>query len=171
MAIDAVGLRSGVNTSSDHKWSEDGIRCLEVIVHDIDEEEGIHHLCDQLTRLGIGFIDMCPLLTEFKRFILFKNLCEYSIGRLRERRERGEREERETNLPSHETDCFDDGGLDNLFAWEDTPCHGVGTITVRVGPEVACLVDRVISDIGVPLDVQKEFLKQCWGYKELEIGL
>ena len=64
--------------------------------------------------------------------------------------------DRGTNLPSHEADCFHNGGLDNLLTREDTPCNSIWTIRLRVCLQVASLVYRIESDVAVPLDDRKE---------------
>jgi len=39
---------------------------------------------------------------------------------------------RGTNLPCEERGLFDDRGLYNLLAWEDTPCNGIYGVLERV---------------------------------------
>lgn len=58
-----------------------------------------------------------------------------------------------TYLPCHETNCFDDSRLDDLFPGEDTPCHSVRSVRVGVGSEVSFAVDDVVSDVAVLVDV------------------
>lgn len=58
------------------------------------------------------------------------------------------------HLPGHETNSFDDGRLYNLLAREHTPSNSVGSIRVRVGPQIASLVDHVVGDVAVTFDVR-----------------
>ena len=64
-----------------------------------------------------------------------------------------------SDLPRHETDSLDDRGLNNFLPGEDTPRHSVGTIRMRVGPQVATLVDDVVRDVRIPLDIWKELVQ------------
>jgi hypothetical protein len=61
-----------------------------------------------------------------------------------------------TNLPRHEADGFYNRGLDDFFSGEYTPCHGVWTFRMGVGPQVTILVDGIIRDVPVPLDVREK---------------
>jgi len=58
-----------------------------------------------------------------------------------------------THLPSHEAHGFNDGRLNDLFAREDTPSHGVWSIGMSVGTQIAFLVDHVVSDVTVSFDL------------------
>lgn len=49
---------------------EDGLGVFEIVVHDVDEVRGRHHIVDELARWRIGFIELCPLLSKFERFVL-----------------------------------------------------------------------------------------------------
>lgn len=65
-----------------------------------------------------------------------------------------------TCLPRHETDGFDDCGLNDLLAWEHTPRHSIRSLRVVVRSQVALLVDRVVGDEGVACDDWEELGQQ-----------
>lgn len=67
--------------------------------------------------------------------------------------------------------AFDQTHLNNLFAREDTPGHRVGTFGVRVGSQIALLVDSIVSDARVSFDTSDQRVEQFWRDEELEIRL
>ena len=76
-----------------------------------------------------------------------------------------------TYLPRHEADSLDDGGLDDLLAWEHAPSDCIGSLRVGVGAQVAAAVDHVVRDVDVALNVRDEELQQLRGDEELKVCL
>jgi hypothetical protein len=69
---DSCAIRGarGVRLGGKEERPEDSLRVLEVVVHDVDQEDGIEHVRDQLTRRCVGVVQIRPLATELERFIL-----------------------------------------------------------------------------------------------------
>jgi hypothetical protein len=66
------------------------------------------------------------------------------------------KEVRQTNLPSHETNSFYDGGLYNLFTRKYAPRNGIGTFRMGICAQIPLLVNNIICDAVVPFDVLQE---------------
>lgn len=143
------------------EWAENRVRIVEIVVHDVNEETCIHEVGYYFPRVRLGVVDLGPLLSELKRFVL-------DPVQLRKWFETGTVN---SYLPRHETDSLHYRGLDDLFAREDTPCHRVGPIGVSVGSQVAAFIDNVVSDIAVPFNVREQAVEQRRLDEKLEIRL
>ena len=58
-----------------------------------------------------------------------------------------------SHLPSHETNRFNNGRLDDLLTREDTPGNGVWPLTVCICSQVTALVDCIVRNEGVTFDL------------------
>jgi hypothetical protein len=74
-------------------------------------------------------------------------------------------------LPCHEAHRFDDSGLNNLFTREDAPCNSIWPVRVRVGAQVATIVDHIIGDVAVALDVCEEEGEKRGADEKLQVRL
>jgi len=151
VAIDAIytvdsscfRLLGKIFSSSFVERLENRIGFLEVIVDDIDQVRCFHEIRNQLLRRGVVFVKFSPLCTKLKGLV----------------------------LPSHETDGFDNGRLHDFFARENTPCHSVGSIGVRVGAQITALVNHIICDVAVSFNLSQEKCKEARIDKKFKICL
>lgn len=70
----SFGLRGHVLLSCLDERLENGIRIVEVIVHDVDEERGIHEVGYQLSGRCVRIVHLRPLLPEFESLVLISML-------------------------------------------------------------------------------------------------
>lgn len=61
---------SGEFGSCPEERLEYGVRCHEVVMNDVYEEELVHHVGDQLARGRIGLVEFSPLVAKFVCFVL-----------------------------------------------------------------------------------------------------
>jgi len=91
--------------------------------------------------------------------------CSYSLAHCAPSSKASSCEEREfracfaryrelTNLPGHETDCFDNGRLHDFFSREYTPCYGIRAIRVGVRSQVTAPIDHVVRDVAISLNLR-----------------
>lgn len=85
-------------------------------------------------------------MSEFEGFILKKGPVKKNFGKM----------EKKSCLPSHETDCFHDGGLYDLFTREHTPSHGIWAVGVSVRLQIATAINDIVCNITIPFDVFQE---------------
>lgn len=145
VAVDSnrLGLGGQVFSARFVKRSEDSIRVVEVIVHDIDEERCIHEVRNKFLRRWVVLIKHGPLCTQFKGLVLCESV-QFQPNRVFEKF---------AYLPGHKADCLYNGWLDDFFAWEDTPRHCIWAVWVGIGTKIATLIDDIIRDVTVPFDL------------------
>lgn len=74
-------------------------------------------------------------------------------------------------FPCHEANGFHDSRLDNFLARENTPCHGIRSVRVGIGAEIALFVDYIVSDVWITFDVGNEQVEEARTDEKFEVCL
>ena len=88
-------------------------------MHDIDEIVRIEDLAKQFVRGTACRVQVRPLLSELEGFV----------------------------FPRFEARLLNDSGLQDFFAREDAPCHGVDGVLLAIRPYLAIFSYSVVSKV------------------------